>query len=69
MSSLDSLCLNSWPPAGSAIWEGFGTFRRRRLVGKSATLETEFDVLVCFFSGYLSQQQKKKLKMKSSENL
>lgn len=51
MSPLDSLCLNSWPPAGSTIWEGFGTFRRRRLVGKSATLETEFDILVCFCQG------------------
>lgn len=59
MSSLDSLCLNSWPPAGSTIWEGFGTFRRRRLVGKSATLETEFDVLVCFCRGIYHSNRKK----------
>lgn len=59
MSPIDSLGLNNWSPAGSAIWEGFGTFRRRRLVGKSVTLETEFGILVCFCQGIYHSNRKK----------
>jgi hypothetical protein len=44
----------TWSPAGSTIWERYGSFRRQKPAGGSTTLEVSFEVvwpgpISCFF--------------------